>query len=541
MSADYADLCSALLEQCFGKVVQAVADCLFSANTRTLSQIVSSTKLSRKEVTLALAVLIKFRLVNFEPSMINAYLPEYSLKREDIICLLRYSRYIHLVQSKYGSIGASIAEELLNSGSDTATSILVKCLTNGENKSETAENYRDIFHKMITDHYIIKTPELITNEDQDELIPKFLTTECDFFVPPIIDLQLLTKIQSGEASVENAQDSAMVWNLNYDRFHQEFRDDVMKLAVERKLGENAAECFRFILKIMYNTTDPWQRVSFLTYIFVHKRLMIVALQRASNQVTFGEIKQAIEKKSKNLDLMKHLDQYIALITDDSLGFLRKVGDMGGGQYVVDMERAFESLAFACVESVITERFGSKAARIFRVIRFKKFIEQEDLQKEAMIPAKEAKSLAYNLFQEQFIHVRVIKKAGGGGSGPAKAFYLFQIKTKDTVRMLLDVCYKALYNIIRRSNYEKSEHKGLIEKSQRLDSIVETMKERGESEDYIAEIVETFTPPECEILNKVKHRIKTLSKAELTLDDTIFLLQMYQHHCTMLPTGIQKFK
>lgn len=56
-----------------------------------------------------------------------------------------------------------------------------------------------------------------------------------------------------------------------------------------------------------------------------------------------------------------------------------------------------------------------------------------------------------------------------------------------------------------------------------------------------QIVETFTPPECEILNKVKNRIKTLSKAELTLDDTIFLLQMYQHHCTTLPTGIQKFK
>jgi len=91
--------------------------------------------------------------------------------------------------------------------------------------------------------------------------------------------------------------------------------------------------------------------------------------------------------------------------------------------VVDLERSFESLAFACVESVITERFGSKSTRIFRVIRFKKYIEQEDLQKEAMIPAKEAKSLAYNLFQEQFIHVKCIKKPGGGGSGPAKCHKL----------------------------------------------------------------------------------------------------------------------
>ena len=54
-------------------------------------------------------------------------------------------------------------------------------------------------------------------------------------------------------------------------------------------------------------------------------------------------------------------------------------------------------------------------------------------------------------------------------------------------MLLDICFKALFNAITRSNYEKSENKRLIEKSQKLDSIVETMKERGESEEYIAEV------------------------------------------------------
>ncbi|XP_030370669.1 DNA-directed RNA polymerase III subunit RPC3 [Scaptodrosophila lebanonensis] len=521
MSADYARLSSVVLEQCFGKVVQSVAECLFAASTRTLSQIATATNLTRKEAGLALAVLIKFRLVSFKASTGNPFLPEYSLKREDVICLLRYSRYIHLVQTKYGNVGASIAEELLNAGSETANGLLLKCLVNAENKTENAESYRDTFLRMIGDHYIIKMPELTTGDDQDDCVPKFLTNECDFFGPPNIDLQLLAKIRKGEASLADATNS-IVWGMNYDRFHQEFRDTVMVDAIERKLGENAAECFRYILKLMYCNTDPWQR-------------------RVSNHITFVQLKQAIEKQSNNLDLMKHLDQYITLLADDSLGFLRKVGDMGSGQYVVDLEKSFESLAFACVEAVITERFGSKAARIFRVIRMKKYIEQEDLQKEAMIPSKEAKSLAYNLFQEQFIHVKVIKKPGGGGTGPAKSFYLFQIKSKDTVRMLLDTCFKALYNTIERSNFEKSEHKGLIEKSQRLDSIVEAMKERGESEDYIAEIAETFTPPEVEILNKVKNRIKTLSKAELTLDDTIFLLQMYQHHCTTLPTGITKFK
>lgn len=107
---------------------------------------------------------------------------------------------------------------------------------------------------------------MIIGEDQDETVPRFLANECDFFVPPNIDLHLIAKIQKGEATIAEAADGAMVWNINYDRFHQEFRDDLMKLAIERKLGENAAECFRFILTLMYHTTDPWQRVSFTGYI-----------------------------------------------------------------------------------------------------------------------------------------------------------------------------------------------------------------------------------------------------------------------------------
>lgn len=209
-------------------------------------------------------------------------------------------------------MGASIAEELLNAGSETATALLVKCLADGENKAESAETYRDTFLKMISDHYIIKIPELVPGDEQDEAVPKFQRNECDYFSLPTIDLKILAQIQKGEATVSKALDAAFVWSLNYDRFHQEFRDDIMKLAIERKLGENAAECFSFILNLVYNTTDPWQRVSF-ECIQIFQIRILHHLQKASNLITFVEIKQEIERKSNNLELIKYLDQYICLI------------------------------------------------------------------------------------------------------------------------------------------------------------------------------------------------------------------------------------
>jgi len=48
--------------------------------------------------------------------------------------------------------------------------------------------------------------------------------------------------------------------------------------------------------------------------FIYSYYIIIPLQKASNHVTFVVIKQAIERKSNNLDLMKHLDQYISLIS-----------------------------------------------------------------------------------------------------------------------------------------------------------------------------------------------------------------------------------
>lgn len=48
--------------------------------------------------------------------------------------------------------------------------------------------------------------------------------------------------------------------MNFDRLHQDFRDNIMTTAVERKMGASAAECFKYILQQMYEKTDAWQKV-----------------------------------------------------------------------------------------------------------------------------------------------------------------------------------------------------------------------------------------------------------------------------------------
>jgi len=79
---------------------------------------------------------------------------------------------------------------------------------------------------------------------------------------------------------------------------------------------------------------------------------------------YTDVSVAIKKKEDCEALRSFGDQYLKILTEDGL-FVRRVGDEGGGAYVVDFDSAATALAAATIESVVLEKFGSKALRIFR--------------------------------------------------------------------------------------------------------------------------------------------------------------------------------
>lgn len=341
---------------------------------------------------------MQYRLVKFNVLESNDTVAEYALLHDKILLFLRYPRYVFFAQKKFGNSSALLVEQLLKSGADVAPSIIMKAYILSDVKSDQVlKEFRDAFHDLVSEKYFIKSPEV-----SDDVVPQLKVNQQDVFKAPDLDLkELKTHIESGLEST-----STVYWTVNLDQFHQSFRDKILIDAVERQIDANAGECFQFILQLMYNKTDPWAS--------------------SSNPISFMEIKHLVERKSTNPELVKYVEQYVSIIGKDECGFLRKNDEAGGGWYSINMTGAFKQLAWAAIENVITQKFGSKATRIFRVVRAKKFIEQEDIQREAMIPGKEAKLFTYKLQQENYLKIHTIKKAGGGGMGPAKAFYLFRV-------------------------------------------------------------------------------------------------------------------
>lgn len=151
-----------------------------------------------------------------------------------------------------------------------------------------------------------------------------------------------------------------------------------------------------------------------------------------------------------------------------------------------MKEAFNQFAWEIIEQCILEKFDSKAARIFRLVKLKKYIESDTIQQLAMIPTKEAKKISYHLLEENFLQIQELKKSTAGG-GPIKSFMLFHINMQRVVRMVLELCYKSLFNIMTRRDNEKLINKRIIDKKHRVDTITLGMRAQGASDDQLADV------------------------------------------------------
>lgn len=143
----------------------------------------------------------------------------------------------------------------------------------------------------------------------------------------------------------------------------------------------------------------------------------------------------------------------------------------------------------------------------------------------MIPAKEAKSLTYQLLGENFLQMEELRKSVSN-NGPVKTFFLFHIDLNELVRMVLEMCYKAVFNAMTRREFEVVENKRLIDKQNRIKTVAQNMREQGASEEQIEEIEEMITPIEVSVVEKVEKMVKGITVAELQVDTTMFILQLF---------------
>lgn len=152
------------------------------------------------------------------------------------------------------------------------------------------EEHKNAFIDLCTSCYIFRAPK--RDIESTSIIPKFIVEEHTLFQAPTINLQEVLELKTNPDAITS--DSNVLWLVNTDRFHQDFRDALLISAIERKIDGNAAECVKFIIQQMYVNTQPWAK--------------------CSNPINYVDISHLIERKSTNSELAKYLNEYLNIIS-----------------------------------------------------------------------------------------------------------------------------------------------------------------------------------------------------------------------------------
>uniref|UniRef100_A0A4W5R5M5 DNA-directed RNA polymerase III subunit RPC3 n=1 Tax=Hucho hucho TaxID=62062 RepID=A0A4W5R5M5_9TELE len=345
---------------------------------------------------------------------------EYRASCERVLKVLRYPRYIYTAKTLYGDTGELIGEEVLQRGhmtmSNTVKTVADRLTHNmEEGRSMEYSEVVSAFSKLVETHFLQRcTPvaEMGTAATSATPVTPGTAAAPASTAPPTAEsnpdcykLPHVTLIGRGKRRCssddseeqrggkkakmdsESCGDEGIYWQVNFERFHQHFRDQAIISAVASKMDQTSIEIVRTMLRMSEVTTT--QTAAY------------------TQPLSANEIFRSLPP---NYSISRPiLDQYLSLLVDDPMEFVGKSGDSGGGMYVVNLQRALANLARATLESVVQERFGSRSARIFRLLLRKRHLEQKQVEDFSMIPAKEAKDMLYTLLSENLVQLQVTHK------------------------------------------------------------------------------------------------------------------------------------
>ncbi|XP_074509650.1 DNA-directed RNA polymerase III subunit RPC3 [Sebastes fasciatus] len=538
MTAQEVRLCGLLLREHFGEVVEKVGTHLLRGGAQNLRTIINETGISLDLVKKSLCVLVQHGACVFSSGRKGAGSPvEYRTGCDRILRILRYPRYIYTAKTLYGDTGELIIEELLQRGHmamcSTVKTVADRLTQNmEEGHSMDYSEVSSSFSKLVETHFLQRCPPLTAAGPTNSATPATPATPGapdrpvstapptpesfpDCYKVPHVTLIGRGKRQLSSEDGEDQRnakkpkmdsqahgDEGICWQVNFERFHLHFRDQAIISAVANKLDQTSSEIVRTMLRMSEVTTSP--------------------TATCTKPLSANEIFRSLPA-SYNI-ARPILDQYLTLLVDDPMEFVGKAGESGGGMYVVIINRALANLARATLESVVQERFGSRSARIFRLLLRKRHLEQKQVEDFAMIPAKEAKDMLYTLLSQNLVQLQEIPKTPD--YAPSRTFYLYTVNQLPTARMLLQNCYKTVANLIERRLFESRESKRLLEKSQRIEAILASLQASGAEPEQLTEVEEMITAPEKQQLEALRLHINKLDSAENQVDETIFLLESY---------------
>ncbi|VDK29268.1 unnamed protein product [Gongylonema pulchrum] len=413
MSAVEVEACVAILEDHFGPLVSYVGKVLLgeAAVLSILYQRVRGT-LDFVELKRALIILAQHGILRFAQDERQRVI--YSTQTIDVLRLLRAARCSFVAKTLYGEIAETICEELVSQGRLTCSSCIRRVAARLEVDIVQVKN---IFARLAETQFVMRCPKV---ESKFCGCPVFVQHVDPFMVPDAIleagkkervsFLQkhftciLFPDSQSRKRKHSEDPDADIYWCVNFLRFERYLRDEMVVMAYKSgdACHENCIKVLQLLLKVAELKAD--------------------SSAASSSPISIHDVVRT--SSANNMGLEKHDIKTALQLLCESSCIVRKVGESCGGLFVIDFEKAITLHCQRHIESAIREKLDLRAVRVFRLLTQKGFLEEDHIEKLAMLSTKEARELCYNLLEKEFVLMKHVAKTND--FAPARTIYLYYV-------------------------------------------------------------------------------------------------------------------
>jgi len=163
-----------------------------------------------------------------------------------------------------------------------------------------------------------------------------------------------------------------------------------------------------------------------------------------------------------------LRQHLFLLSNQPFGFLHHLPASRSTResWSVDFHGLARHLLTNSIFHIITNRFGTLATRLIRILQEKGKLDEKTLTSSGLLNQKTMRALLTAMNRAGFLELQEVPK--GNDRQPSKTIYLWFFDEERCRLRILDETYKTMTRVLQRIGVERERVKGTVEKSERVD-------------------------------------------------------------------------
>ncbi|XP_065315021.1 DNA-directed RNA polymerase III subunit RPC3-like isoform X3 [Gordionus sp. m RMFG-2023] len=453
------DLVKFVIEEHFGEVCAEIIHFIIKYGPSIISSIINhlnrNYNLRACETKLYIGHLINHNLVNYNEKDVRVY---YDVNVQSIFYLIRFSKYVYITRQNFGKIAETIIINILNLGRTDIVNLLATTYLKLKSKHDYFE-IKDQLLKLIS-HKLIRRIAWLENEinlKDFQLTPKLVYIEkFAYNIPKDFDfnneIQNLKKLERSILDTNPTakrlklshiyQTNKVYWMMNYEKLDSILVEQLISQALKIRYIEPYCNFCQLDIstnnylnnvsqKIFNNLKNDYKDNGFL--VFSLEDLISSKIEDSLKDKYKNAIKQLLEYLATDSEYLNHGK----IKEKEKIGWIYKLTD---SSYKFYMDKSIHDIYAEFIFYFIKNKYGSKAARIYNLIKHKKACEQKKIEELAMMPPKEVKENVYTILNTGLINIQEVSK--GTDFAPSRTFYLFKAASdNDSLQIMSNYCYK----------------------------------------------------------------------------------------------------